>query len=112
MVTLKSLKDSGYVNYEIYPSVLRSLKSADLFFQKRIINSEGQTKYFVEVYYYDFQKYPGGVESFLYEVVFYDSEERKVTISVSNRNFESIQQVEEYFEKLFKVNEFILNPHN
>ena len=109
----QAFEKSGYIEY---PNSIEKIlfKSCDRFFQKRIKDIVGNISYFIDVYWYDNTKYDVkygsiGVD---FEVSFYDNDETCIRIAMSGSGFETIEQVEDRFKRLYDVNHFAINPHN
>lgn len=109
--TIDALLDNNYREYFFFERDSSQYKSCDHFFQKRVINREGGLKYFINVYIYDFSKYNATVLSTV-EVDFDDNCNRRIKISLSGDDFESIQDCEDYMENLFIKNNFVNDIHN
>lgn len=97
-INAKNLLANGYKKFK------DSLKSADYGYQKRV----GHTRYFINIYEYDFSKYPTFPKdrnpiSYEVDVQFQDQDERYLNIvfSANDRTLEDVEaRVEEIFTTL------------
>lgn len=107
------LIENGYKEYTIEKLLY---KNCDRFFQKRIGDAE-ETKYFINLYVYDFAQYIGnsaffgGKISTSFEISFYDN-------NITNRlmlygeDFSSIAAIEKYIEDFFIRNNYRNDIYN
>ena len=100
------LIDAGYKFYR----GVADIKLADAFYQK--IVWEGSVKlYFIDVYFYGNSRYnhPNGAT---FEAILYLPNDIGVTVSVSASQFDSITEIENLLDDLYRNNGFVPNPHN
>ena len=110
-----NLIENGYKEFNI-ESVKLLYKNCDRFFQKRIRDAE-ETKYFVNLYVYDFAQYNGN-SAFLggkfrtsFEICFYDNNITN-TLTLCGEDFSSIAAIEKYIEDFFIRNNYINDIYN
>lgn len=111
-MTHKDLIDAGYKgfptggNNELY-------KLADHFFQKRI-EENGVTLFFIDVYWYDWEKLPNGHKrppSAMFEANLYPDEGRNMVL-VFHRDERPIAEIEADFRRVYDFMNCIPDPHN
>lgn len=109
-----NLIENGYKEYTIESERVKLLyKNCDRFFQKRIGDAE-ETKYFINLYVYDFAQYNGNSAlkiSTSFEISFYDNNITN-TLTLFGEDFSSISAIEEYIEDFFIRNNYINDIHN
>lgn len=90
-MNVNDLLDAGYKKFQDH------LKSADCGYQKRI----GSTRYFINVYYYDFRKHDiNAKESFECHVQFELKDDEYINLSFNCTDL-TIEQLEDKVEWLF-----------
>lgn len=99
--------ENSYKEHYIYDN--RLYKLADKFFQKRIKDKNGKTKYFINVYHY--LAIYSNVDSSIFQVHF-STENYEYAVEISSYNFSSFEEVEKFFEDYYKVNNCIPDKHN
>jgi hypothetical protein len=109
-MTKQDFIDSGYKEYVNYDKS----RTADCLLQKRIRNKDNKTKYFINVYMYDFSQYPQvNIEpkiQFEAESRFNDKDEGFYTFTI--HKIDDINKMEEKMDELFIKMDFINDPHN
>src|SRR5574343_292279 len=110
MLTKQDFIDRDYREY--FGS---NFKLADYLLQKRVRNDDGKTKYFIDVWVYDYSKHPqlknmNPQLQFSAECRFYDFAERMYTFEI--HNFDTIEFMETKMEEVFVGMRFICDPHN
>lgn len=103
----KTFVENSYREYHISNNNLYKL--ADKFFQKRIKDETGKTKYFINVYHYlaQFTHY----DTSTFEVA-YSTENYEYRVEISSCNFSTFEQMENFFEDHYKANNCIPDIHN
>lgn len=99
--------ENSYREYHVSDNKLYKL--ADKFFQKRIKDGNGKTKYFINVYHY--LALYNHINSSTFEVA-YSTEEYEYRVEISSCNFSTFEQMENFFEDLYKSNNCIPDKHN
>lgn len=89
-----------------------SHRNEDYILQKRVRDSEGNTKYFITVYVYDFSKF--GIDEVSYEAdsIMWDNPEDSDSSYTINISVNNIDDMEHRFEKLHKHFGGVLDFHN
>ena len=96
--------------YKFYRGVA-DIKLADAFYQKIIWEGFATKLYFIDVYFYDSSRFnhPNGAT---FEAILYLPNDIGVTVSVSASQFDSITEIENVFNNLYRINGFVPDPHN
>ena len=99
--------ENSYKEHYIYDN--RLYKLADKFFQKRIKDENGKTKYFINVYHY--LALYNHIDTSTFQVHF-STQEHEYSVEISSYNFSSFEEVEKFFEDHYKANNCIPDKHN
>ena len=94
LYTKQSFIDAGYREYDT------TCYSADKMFQKRFKDEDGNTRYFIDVCYYDLTVY-GGEEKFSVHIGIYDNYDVHHNISMSMEYFSCIEDMENHCRGLW-----------
>ncbi len=104
MFSIEFLQQSGYREYKPHTD-------ADKFFQKRIRDNDGNTRYFINIHYNDFRKY-GDIERFDTEVVIYDIYDVPHHINIPTSYFSCVDDVENHIYGIWTMFGSVNDIHN
>ena len=107
MLTKKDFVDAGYTEYR------DNTKEAECLLQKRIRDKKYKTKYFINVYMYDFSSLTFKMInpiSFMADVRFHDKE--GIMYNLEIHDIMNVEAMEAKVEEVFKKMKFICDPHN
>jgi len=93
----------GYTRHKANPVIY---PNTQIFWQKRVRDEDGRTKYFIQLPEYDFSKYPDVPINTSYEMHVQFNGEQTVNISTSVHTQEDLEKAEEMVEKMFVRMEF------
>lgn len=111
-VNYLSLEESGYRNYVGMISELKT--GASKLFQKTVMDSEGNKKYFINVYEFDFSDlkgYVGNTLRYSAEVRFY-RQWQDFDVELHSMDKTTIKQMEEFFDDIYVSMNCNLDHHN
>lgn len=86
-----------------------TLNESDTLFQKRVRNEQGETKYFINIYEYDFRKYVTKILYSVEVVLFPEGITSQVNLTFS---LTTVQEAEKFIEEFYVKNNCVPDLNN
>lgn len=112
MITDKMLEQHGYKFHKSETN--RILSGTEFLFQKRIKNTDGDTLYFINVWYYperEINEYKLD-EAFMVEATIFLQDNKPITLKIPTEGFGHIVPIETVIQRTYDLNHCIPDPHN